>query len=448
MGVMLNCHRVATTLLMKLGVLQWLLCQAGKSRSDKASSLLGMSHTFRECSNAGESKMIYMDHAATTPVRTEVVEAMIPYFSEKFGNASSLYALAQESRKGLDESRESVSVVLGCRPSEVIFTSGGSESDNSALKGAAFAQRGSGNHIITTSIEHHAILHTCDFLEDFGFEITYLPTDKNGLVDPEAVIGAITDKTVLISVMLANNEIGTIQPVAEITRMVKEVSRDKHQTIVFHTDAVQAAGYLDLDVNALGVDMLSLSAHKFHGPKGAGILYVRRGTPFTPQQLGGAQERQRRAGTENMPGIIGAAVALKLAYEERVSTSGHCTALRDRLINGIQERIERVRLNGHPSLRLPNNVNFSFEGVEGEPILLGLDFAGVAASSGSACTSGSLEPSHVLLALGMSADLSHGSLRLTLGRDNTEEDVDYVLKVLPDLVGRLRSMSSLSHISS
>lgn len=391
--------------------------------------------------------MIYMDHAATTPARPEVVAAMLPYFSEKFGNASSLYALAQESRKALDEARESVANVLGSRPSEVIFTSGGSESDNAALKGAAFAQRGSGNHIITTSIEHHAILHTCDFLEDFGFEITYLPVNKDGLVDPDSVVRAITDKTVLVSVMLANNEIGTIQPVAEIARMVKEVAKNKRQTIVLHTDAVQAAGYLDIDVNALGVDMMSLSAHKLYGPKGAGVLYVRRGTPFMPQQLGGAQERQRRAGTENMPGIVGTAVALKLASEERVSSSEHCLRLRDRLINGIQERIERVHLNGHPSLRLPNNVNFSFEGVEGEPVLLGLDFAGVAASSGSACTSGSLEPSHVLLALGLSADLAHGSLRLTLGKDNTEEDVDYVLKMLPELVGRLRAMPSLSHVS-
>ncbi|MFH1560902.1 MAG: cysteine desulfurase NifS [Chloroflexota bacterium] len=391
--------------------------------------------------------MVYMDHASTTPVRPEVVEAMLPYFSEKFGNASGLYTLAQESRRALDEARESVARVLGSRTSEVIFTSGGSESDNAALKGAAFALRGSGNHIITTSVEHHAVLHTCHFLEDFGFEVTYLPVDKDGLVYPDAVIRAITDRTILMSVMLANNEIGTIQPVAEMARMVKEVAKDRGQTIVFHTDAVQAAGYLDINVNALGIDMLSLSAHKFYGPKGAGVLYVRRSTPFMPQQMGGAQERQRRAGTENLPGIVGTAVALGLAADERVSSSEHCLRLRDKLIEGIQHLIERVRLNGHPSLRLPNNVNFSFEGVEGEPILLGLDFAGVAASSGSACTSGSLEPSHVLLALGLSADLAHGSLRLTLGRDNTEEDVDYVLKVLPDLVSRLRAMPSLSHVA-
>ena len=391
--------------------------------------------------------MIYMDHAATTPVRPEVMEAMLPYFSEKFGNASSLYTLAQESRRGVDEARESVARVLGSRASEVIFTSGGSESDNAALKGAAFAQRGSGNHIITTSIEHHAVLHTCQFLEDFGFDVTYLPVDKDGLVDPDAALRAITDRTVLVSVMMANNEIGTVQPVAEMARKVKAIAKDQGQTIVFHTDAVQAAGYLDIDVNALGVDMLSLSAHKLYGPKGAGVLYVRRGTPFMPQQSGGAQERQRRAGTENLPGIVGTAVALRLAAEERVSSSEHCLRLRDRLVEGIQDRIEKVRLNGHSSLRLPNNVNFSFQGVEGEPILLGLDFAGIAASSGSACTSGSLEPSHVLLALGLSADMAHGSLRLTLGKDNTEEDVDYVLKVLEGLVSRLRAMPSLSHVA-
>ena len=391
--------------------------------------------------------MIYMDHAATTPVRPEVLEAMLPYFSQRFGNPSSLYTLAQESRKAVDEARESVARVLGSRTSEVIFTSGGSESDNAALKGAAFAMRGSGNHIVTTSIEHHAVLHTCHFLEDFGFEVTYLPVDRDGLVDPEAAVRALTDRTVLVSVMLANNEIGTIQPVAEVTRRVKEAAKERGQTVVVHTDAVQAAGCLNLDVNALGVDMLSLSAHKFYGPKGTGVLYVRRGTPFMSQQQGGAQERQRRAGTENLPGIVGTALALRLAVNEMESNGEHCRSLRDRLIQGIQERVGRVRLNGHPTLRLPNNVNFSFEGVEGEPILLGLDFAGVAASSGSACTSGSLEPSHVLLALGMPADLAHGSLRLTLGRDNTEEEVDYVLKVLPDLVGRLRAMPSLSQVA-
>ncbi|MDE2860435.1 MAG: cysteine desulfurase NifS [Chloroflexota bacterium] len=389
--------------------------------------------------------MIYMDHAATTPVRPEVMEAMLPFFTERFGNASSLYTLAQQSRMALDEARESVARVLGSRPSEVVFTSGGSESDNAAIKGAASALVRTGNHVITTSIEHHAVLHTCTHLEDSGFEVTYLPVDGDGMVDPDELVDAITEKTVLVSVMLANNEIGTIEPVEEMARRVKDIARESRRTIVFHTDAVQAAGFLDINVKTLGVDMLSLSAHKFHGPKGVGVLYVRRGTPFSPQQLGGAQERQRRAGTENTPGIVGTAVALSIADREREEASAHCIRLRDRLIEGIRERIPDVRLNGHPTQRLPNNVNFSFEGVEGEPVLLGLDFAGVAASSGSACTSGSLEPSHVLLALGLPADLAHGSLRLTLGRDNTEEEVEHVLRVLPDLVGRLRAMPSLSH---
>ena len=394
-----------------------------------------------------QPRMVYMDHAATTPVRPEVMEAMLPYFTHRFGNASSLYTLAQESRRAVDESRESVARVLGCRTSEVVFTSGGSESDNTALKGAALALKQTGNHIITTSIEHHAVLHTCQYLEDTGFRVTYLPVDRYGLVDTEDVLKAVTDETTLVSVMLANNEIGTIQPVADMARGVKEIAKKLGRTIVFHTDAVQAAGFMDIDVHALGVDMLSLSSHKFYGPKGVGVLYVRRSTPFTPQQFGGAQERQRRAGTENVPGIVGAAVALRLASEERESSSEHCLRLRDSLIQGIQERIERVHLNGHPTLRLPNNVNFSFDGVEGEPILLGLDFAGTAASSGSACTSGALEPSHVLLALGLPADLAQASLRLTLGKDNTQEDVEHVLRVLPELVGRLRAMPSLSHVT-
>ena len=394
-----------------------------------------------------QPRMVYMDHAATTPVRSEVMEAMLPYFTHRFGNASSLYTLAQESRRAVDESRESVARVLGCRTSEVVFTSGGSESDNTALKGAALALKQTGNHIITTSIEHHAVLHTCQYLEDTGFRVTYLPVDRDGLVDAGDVLKAVTDETTLVSVMLANNEIGTIQPVADMARGVKEIAKKLGRTIVFHTDAVQAAGFMDIDVNALGVDMLSLSSHKFYGPKGVGVLYVRRSTPFTPQQFGGAQERQRRAGTENVPGIVGAAVALRLASEERESSSEHCLRLRDSLIQGIQERIERVHLNGHPTLRLPNNVNFSFDGVEGEPILLGLDFAGTAASSGSACTSGALEPSHVLLALGLPADLAQASLRLTLGKDNTQEDVEHVLRVLPELVGRLRAMPSLSHVT-
>jgi cysteine desulfurase len=393
---------------------------------------------------ANPRKLIYMDNAATTSVRPEVLEAMIPYFSESYGNPSSLYTLAQESLKAIDESRERVAKVLGCRSSEVIFTSGGSESDNTAIRGAAMALWPTGNHIITTAIEHHAVLHTCHYMETLGFQVTYLPVDQHGLVSLEDLERAITDHTVLVSIMLANNEIGTIQPVAEAAKLVKARARQMGRTIVFHTDAVQGAGYLDLNLRNLGVDMLSLSSHKFHGPKGSGVLAVRRGTPFTPQQVGGGQERQRRAGTENVPGIVGTAVALELAAQEQEWLFHHTFAMRERLIHGIQERVERAYLNGHPSQRLPNNANFCFEFVEGEPVLLGLDFAGVAASSGSACTSASLEPSHVLVAIGRTAELAQSSLRLTLGRDNTMEEVDYVLGILPDIVKKFRAMPSLS----
>ena len=389
-------------------------------------------------------KLIYLDHAATTSVRPQVLEAMLPYLSESYGNPSSIYGLAQEARKAVDESRERVARVLSCRTSEVIFTSGGTESDNTALKGAALALRQTGNHIITTSIEHHAILHTCHFLEDMDFEVTYLPVDRYGMIDLADLEDAITDRTILVSMMLANNEIGTILPIAEAAGLVKARARAMERTIVVHTDAVQGAGYLDLDVRELGVDMLSLSSHKFHGPKGAGVLYVKRGTPFTPQEVGGGQERQRRAGTENVPGIVGTAVALELADQERDRVSDHTRHLREALIDGISRRVEGARLNGHPTHRLPNNVNFSFEGVDGESLLLGLDLAGVAASTGSACTSASLEPSHVLVATGLTAEMAQASLRLTLGRDNTEEEIQQVLDALPDLISRLRAMPSLS----
>ena len=392
------------------------------------------------------NKIVYMDHAATTRVREEVLEAMLPFLRESFGNPSSIYSLAQQAREAVDESRETIADALGGRASEIVFTSGGTESDNAALKGVAFALQHLGNHIITTSIEHHAVLHTCHQLEQFGFEITYLPVDRYGLVDPNNVGRAITDRTILVSVMLANNEIGTIQPMAEISRAIKEEARRRTRTIIVHTDAVQGPGFLDLDVDPIGVDMLSLSAHKFHGPKGVGALYVRRGTPFEPQHMGGGQERQRRSGTENVAGIVGMAAALKLANESRGHVSSHCLYLRDRIVNGILDRVDRMHLNGHPTLRLPNNVNISFEDVEGEPILLGLDMSGICASSGSACSSASLEPSHVLLASGLRADLALGSLRFTLGRDNTSEDVDYLLGVLPDLVSRLRAMPSLSAV--
>jgi len=373
-----------------------------------------------------ERKTVYMDHAATTSVHPSVLEAMLPYFSRSYGNPSGIYGIGQEARKAADEARATVSSILGCRPSEVIFTSGGTESDNAALKGAAFALKGEGNHIITSTIEHQAVLNTCQYLEKVGFEVTYLPVD---------------DKTVLISIMLANNEIGTIEPVSEFARLAK--ANAKHNRILFHTDAVQGASALDLDVDKLGVDMLSLSAHKFHGPKGMGVLYLREGTRFIPQQTGGAQEGNRRAGTENVAGIVGTAAALRLATENREASSRHCQRLRDRLIEGILTRIEDTYLNGHPTLRLPNNVNISFRYVEGEAILLNLDLQGVAASSGSACTAGTEEPSHVLLATGISPEMAHSSLRFSVGPANTDDEIEYVLSVLPGIVERLRAMSPL-----
>ena len=391
-------------------------------------------------------KLIYMDHAATTPLRPEVLDAMLPYFRESFGNPSGIYTLAQEGRKAVDDSRETVARILGARMSEIVFTSGGTESDNTAIKGAAQALASTGNHIVTTSIEHHAVLHACHQMEQMGFDVTYLPVDKYGMVDLDEVAGALTERTTLVSVMLANNELGTIEPVAEIARLVKDEAARIGRTIVVHTDAVQAAGLIDLNVKSLGLDMLSLSAHKFHGPKGVGALYVRRGTPFEPQQMGGGQERQRRSGTENVPGIVGLAEALRLATEERESHAEHCTHLRDKIVDYVLDTVDGVRLNGHPTERLPNNANFSFESVEGEPVLLGLDLAGICASSGSACSSASLEPSHVLIAIGLSAEVAQGSLRITVGRGNTEQEVDYLLETLSDLIARLRAMPSLTAV--
>ena len=391
-------------------------------------------------------RVIYMDHSATTPVRPEVLDAMLPYFASDFGNPSSIYTIGQEARKAVDDARERIARILGARMSEIVFTSGGTESDNAALKGVAFALRALGNHIITTGVEHHAVLHTCYQLEQFGFDITYLQVDEHGLVGPQDVVDAMTDETILVSVMMANNEIGTVQPIKEITRLVKAEANRRNRTVIMHTDAVQAAGFLDTNVRSLGVDLLSLSAHKIYGPKGVGMLYVKRGTPFEEQNAGGGQERQRRSGTENVPGIVGFSEALRLAVSEREEVSKHCLRLRERLAQGIFETIDGVRLNGHPEHRLPNNVNISIEGVEGEPVLLGLDFAGVCASSGSACSSASLEPSHVLLAIGLTAEMAQSSLRITLGRDNTEGDVDYLLSILPDMIGKLRSMPSLSAV--
>ena len=389
-----------------------------------------------------------MDHAGTTALDLKVLEAMIPYFNERFGNPSSLHTVGQEARYALDEARERVAGVLNCRPREVVFTGGGTESDNAAIHGVATGLNETGNHIITSNVEHHAVLHACQYLESQGFEVTYLAVDSDGMVQPESVYNAINERTTLVTIMYGNNEIGTINPISEISKAIKMRAEELSRTIVFHTDAVQAAGYLSLNVTELGVDLLSLSGHKFHGPKGTGVLYIKRGTPYLPLIHGGGQERERRSGTENIPGIIGLSLALETADVAREETGQRCSALRDKIISSVLESIPGSHLNGHTTQRLPNNANFSFTGVEGEPILLGLDMAGIAASSGSACSSGSLEPSHVLLALGQSADVARGSLRLTLGRENTEKEIEYLLGVLVDLVQRLRQLPSLTTASS
>ena len=391
---------------------------------------------------------VYLDHAGTTPLDSKVLEAMVPYFTQHFGNPSSLHSVGQEARYALDEARERVAGVLNCRPREIVFTAGGTESDNAAIHGVATALHETGNHIVTSSVEHHAVLHACQYLESQGFEVTYLSVDADGMVQPEAVYNAINERTTLVTIMYGNNEVGTINPISEIAKSVNKRAEELSRTIVYHTDAVQAAGYLSLDVAELGVDLLSLSGHKFHGPKGTGVLYMKRGSPYLPLIHGGGQERDRRSGTENIPGIIGLSLALEAADTVREETSQRCAALRDRIIDSVLQQIPGSRLNGHATQRLPNNANFSFTGVEGEPILLGLDMARIAASSGSACSSGSLEPSHVLLALGQSAEIARGSLRLTLGRDNTEDEVEYLLGVLVDLVQRLRQLPSLTTAGS
>ena len=381
-------------------------------------------------------KRIYMDHAATTAVRPEVLEAMLPYFSTEFGNPSSVYSWGRSARTALDSARDQVAALLGASASEIVFTSGGSEGANLAIKGVAWADQNRGKHIITSAIEHHAVLDTVLWLETQGFEVTILPVDEYGLVSPSQVEQALRPDTILVSIMHANNEVGTIQPISEIGAIVR-----RHGAR-FHTDAVQTAGVLELNVDALNVDLLSISAHKFYGPKGVGALYVRKGVRLSPLIHGGGQEKRRRAGTENTAGIVGLAKAFELAQRDRIAENQRLTALRDRLIEGLV-KIPHTRVNGSLEQRLPNNVNVCFEYIEGESMLLNLDLRGIAASSGSACTSGSLDPSHVLLAMGLSHEIAHGSLRLTLGRENTEADVDFVLQEIPGIVERLRAMSPL-----
>jgi len=376
---------------------------------------------------------IYLDHSATTPVDPRVLDAMLPYFTEHFGNASSLHRWGQNALRALDESRRSIAEILHCDPREIIFTSGGSESDNLALRGAALARRGKGNHIITTTLEHHAVLNTAAHLEkEFGFEVTRVPVNRRGLVNPDDIARAITPRTTMISVMYANNEVGTIEPIREIAKIAKK--RD----VIFHTDAVQAGGYLNLDVRELSVDLLSLGAHKFHGPKGIGVLYARAGAPLLPMQTGGSHERNRRAGTENIPYIVGIAAALKIAQSELEQTNARLLALREKLIEGVLERVAGAELTGDATNRLPGHSSFVIPGAIGDEMVLGLDIAGIAASTGSACTAGSLEPSHVLAAMGYAAGLARGALRLTLGRENTEVDVESAVGAVADVVRKLR----------
>lgn len=382
-------------------------------------------------------RFIYLDHAATTPARPEVVEAMLPYFTESFGNPSSVYTFSQKNKAKITECRELIAKTLGAKSNEIYFTAGGSESDNWALKATAEAYAEKGKHIITTKIEHHAILHTAQYLESRGFEVTYLDVDENGLVKLDQLKAAIRPDTILISVMFANNEIGTIEPIKEIGEIAKE------HGIIFHTDAVQAYGQVPINVDECHIDMLSASGHKLNGPKGIGFLYIRTGLKLRSFVHGGAQERSRRAGTENVTGIVGLAKAAEIAFatmEER--TKKECE-LRDYLIDRVLAEVPYARLNGHRSKRLPNNVNISFQFIEGESMLIMLDMAGICGSSGSACTSGSLDPSHVLLAIGLPHEIAHGSLRLTLGDENTKEEMDYVVDKIKEIVEKLRSMSPL-----
>ncbi len=385
-------------------------------------------------------RKVYLDNAATTALSPKVLEKMMPYLTDIYGNASSPHSFGQTARIGVEHAREQVARAINADPSEIVFTGCGTESDNTVLFGVAERYAKKGDHIITTNVEHHAILHSCAALEKKGIKVTYLPVDKDGLITPEQVRDAITDKTILVSVMFANNEVGTIMPIPEIAAVCHE------KGVLFHTDAVQAAGHIPIDVKAMGIDMLSISGHKFHGPKGVGVLYERKGIRLPSYIIGGEQEKGRRAGTENVAGIVGLGEALELAVTNMSETSARMTRMRDRLIEGIEATIPEVKLNGHRTKRLPNNVNFSIKYIEGESILLMLDMAGIAASSGSACTSGSLDPSHVLLALGLTHEVAHGSVRMTLGDDTTDEDIDYVLETLPKVAHRLRAMSPISPI--
>jgi len=382
-------------------------------------------------------KRVYLDYAATTPMHPDVVKAMLPYLTEVFGNPSTIYACGQEARGAINEARAGIAAFIGAQDEEIVFTSGGTEADNFALEGVAFANEAKGNHIITSSIEHHAVLEACKFLEKRGFSVTYLSVDKFGLVASEDVKKAITNKTILISIMHANNEVGTIEPLSEIGKIAREAG------VYFHTDAVQTVGHIPVNVDELGVDLLAMSAHKLYGPKGIGALYIRKGTKMVSFMHGGAQERGRRASTENVPGIIGLGKAVEIAAQEMNDEARYLTILRDKLANGILEKIDHTQINGHPVKRLPNNVNVSIDFVEGESMCLNLDLEGICASTGSACSSASLEPSHVLLAIGLPHEQAHGSLRFTLGKWTTDEEIARVLEVLPRIVAKLRAISPL-----
>lgn len=384
---------------------------------------------------------IYLDHAATTPPDPRVLDAMWPMYTRTWGNPSSIYLEGQEARHALDAARKACADLLGAQPKEIVFTGGGTESDNAAIRGAAFAQRerGRGNHIVTSRVEHHAVLHTVEQLEREGFRATYLPVDSEGIVDLAALQEAVGPETTVVSVMAANNEVGTLQPIADVSRIAKA----RNPRVVVHTDAVQAAGAIDITPSKLGVDLLSIAGHKLYGPKGVGLLYIKNRTPWQPMIVGGSQEKERRAGTENIAGIAGLATAMKLAWDEREQRNGHAARLRDRLLFGLPERIPDTVITGpvDPGKRLANNFSCCFQNVEGESILLALDMADIAASSGSACTTGALEPSHVLTAMGIDRDLAHSALRLTVGIDNTDDQIDHVLAVLPGIVSRLRALA-------